>query len=266
MATLELIDHPVSSYAQKVRMALRAKNLTFKSLPPTGLSTPKGDAKFAAANPRQEVPVLIDGDLKIFDSTTIVNYLEDKWPEQNPLLPKDPAGRAKARMIGDICDTQYEAINWGLGEINWMGRAEGGHAEEMKEKARKQIEKIYEWLSDRLGSSDFFVDNTFGWADIHAAPYVYRSAHFGYGPKEGSPLLAWLERVKEIPSIKETLVEFDANVGGMAKNAPAFKSGERVRQYRDHRLEWMIKSGGIDVVTAGIRDKNIRFSWPTGDE
>jgi hypothetical protein len=35
------------------------------------------------------------------------------------------------------------------------------------------------------------------------------------------------------------------------------------RQYRDHRLEWMIKSGGIDVVLEGLRKDNIRFNWPT---
>ncbi|MBU6271320.1 MAG: hypothetical protein KGQ67_08465 [Betaproteobacteria bacterium] len=34
------------------------------------------------------------------------------------------------------------------------------------------------------------------------------------------------------------------------------------REYRDHRLEWMIKSGGIEVVLAGLRDGNIRFTWP----
>jgi len=32
-----------------------------------------------------------------------------------------------------------------------------------------------------------------------------------------------------------------------------------VREYRDHRLEWMIRSGGIDVITAGLAKKNIRF-------
>jgi len=42
----------------------------------------------------------------------------------------------------------------------------------------------------------------------------------------------------------------------------AFMSGEKVREYRDHRLEWMIKSGGIEVVLAGLRDANIRFPWP----
>ena len=44
--------------------------------------------------------------------------------------------------------------------------------------------------------------------------------------------------------------------------ALAIKTGGKVREYRDHRLEWMIKSGGIEVVFAGLRDGNIRFPWP----
>lgn len=48
----------------------------------------------------------------------------------------------------------------------------------------------------------------------------------------------------------------------MATAAERLMSGGRRREYRDHRLEWMVKSGGIEVVLAGLRDDNIRFSWP----
>ena len=34
------------------------------------------------------------------------------------------------------------------------------------------------------------------------------------------------------------------------------------RQYRDHRLEWMLKSGGLDIVLEGMKRGNIRFNWP----
>ena len=36
----------------------------------------------------------------------------------------------------------------------------------------------------------------------------------------------------------------------------------RRREYRDHQLEWMVRSGGIEIILAGIRDNTIRFSWP----
>ena len=46
----------------------------------------------------------------------------------------------------------------------------------------------------------------------------------------------------------------------MGQVAGAVKSGLFKREYRDHRLEWMIRSGGLDVVLEGIKDNNIRFS------
>lgn len=42
----------------------------------------------------------------------------------------------------------------------------------------------------------------------------------------------------------------------------AMEQGSFKREYRDHRLEWMIKSGGITVVQAGLEKGNIRFIEP----
>ncbi len=68
--------------------------------------------------------MLIDGPHRIFDSTVIMEYIEERWPDP-PLLPRDPAARAFARITEDVCDTHYEAVNWGFGEIHWFKRATG---------------------------------------------------------------------------------------------------------------------------------------------
>lgn len=104
MSKLFLHDHPVSSYAQKVRIALRAKGIPFDFKTPAGLGSGKKIEDLGSANPRVEVPALVDGDYKIFDSKVILQYLEEKYPE-HPLLPKDVQARAEARMIEEVCDT-----------------------------------------------------------------------------------------------------------------------------------------------------------------
>ncbi|MBU6271319.1 MAG: glutathione S-transferase family protein [Betaproteobacteria bacterium] len=107
----------------------------------------------AQANPRAEVPLLIDGpDVRIFESTVILEYIEERWP-QPPLLPRSPAARAFARQTEEICDTQYEAINWGWGEILWFRRAEGELAKQLGAEARRQTRLMQEWLADRLGQA-----------------------------------------------------------------------------------------------------------------
>ena len=156
-----LYEHPLSSYAQKVKIALREKGLDFKAETPPALGSGKAAGEFAAASPRNEVPALIDGDARIFDSTIILEYLEDKFPNP-PLLPRDPAARAGARMIEDVCDTLYEAINWGLSEIRWFRRAEGEQAETMKATAARQTAELQAWLTGKLGGARWFNGESFG--------------------------------------------------------------------------------------------------------
>ena len=258
-----LYEHPLSSYAQKVKIALREKGLAFKAEIPPALGSGKARGAFAEASPRNEVPALIDGDARIFDSTIILEYLEDKHPSP-ALLPRDPAARARARMIEEVCDTLYEAINWGLGEISWFRRAAGAEAETLKATAARQTAELQAWLADRLGDRPWFGGESFGWADASVAPYLNRSFHYGLGTAADSPLAKWRERARARPSVAETFREFEAAAGNMGDGAARLASGAVVREYRDHRLEWMMKSGGVQIVLDGLAKKNIRFTWPLG--
>ena len=264
-----LHDHPVSSYAQKIRIALREKHLPFNFATPAGLGSGKDAPALRAANPRMEVPALEDGDLKLFDSSVILQYLEEAYPE-TPLLPplgtKDAAAvRAKARMIEEVCDSVYEAANWGVGEVRWMSRAEGQAADALVGEARRQIQVILNWLAEQLGTRDYFNGDTFGYADVCAAPVLNRSVFNGMGPAEGSPLQLWHVRIQKRESVQSTFAEMAAAAGGMVKMAEAFKPGKGMRrEYRDYRLEWMVKSGGMDVVLRGLKEDTIRFGWPAG--
>jgi glutathione S-transferase len=258
-----LYEHPLSSYAQKVKIALREKGLAFEVETPQALGSGKAAGVFASASPRNEVPALIDGDARVFDSTIILEYLEDKFPTP-PLLPPDALARANARMIEEVCDTLYEAINWGLSEIRWFKRAEGQQAEAMKATAARQTAELQAWLTQKLGDRDWFNGAAFGWTDISVAPYVNRSFHYGMGTPPGSPLANWLARVRERSSAAKTFSEFEAAAGAMVDAAARVASGAIRREYRDHRLEWMMKSGGVQIVLDGMAKNTIRFTWPLG--
>ncbi|MBS0279485.1 MAG: glutathione S-transferase family protein, partial [Proteobacteria bacterium] len=80
------------------------------------------------------------------------------------------------------------------------------------------------------------------------------------GPDDSSPLGQWLARANARPSVRKAAEAAAAVVANMAQVDQAVKSGLFKREYRDHRLEWMIRSGGMDVVLEGIRHNNIRFS------
>jgi glutathione S-transferase/RNA polymerase-associated protein len=258
---ITLYDHPLSPYAQKVRIALREKGLPFQLALPGGLGAGGAAGEFAEANPRAEVPTLIDGPARIFDSTIILEYLEDAYPTP-ALLPAGAVDRARVRMIEEVMDTHYEAINWAMGEINWFRRAEGDFADELKATAARQTQSFLAWLEKQLGDRPWFNGDTFGWGDLSVVPYVAASAGMGNRPPQGSAVAAWLVRVLARPSVAETnaeAVNFNTASSGVAE---AVASGLFKREYRDHRLEWMMKAGGLDIVLKGLEAGNIRF---TGD-
>ena len=153
-------------------------------------------------------------------------------------------------------------MNWGFGELLWFKRATGTLADTLKAEAARQTAVLQAWSTERLDGAPWFGGERCGWADAAAAPMVNHSVHYGTGPVRGSPLALWHARLRERPSVGATFAEFDAAAARMSEAAGAYISGERRREYRDHRLEWMVKSGGIDVVLAGLRDNTIRFPWP----
>lgn len=257
--SLIVYEHPLSPYAQKVKISLDEKNVPYETRMPVAIGSGQPDTEFLKANPRGEVPALIDGDTALFDSTIILEYIEDKWPKP-PMLPAEPALRAKARTIEEVMDTHFEPINWGLGELRWFKRAEGERARTIEAHASAQARGLYAWLARHLGDQDWFCGKTFGWADLSVVPYLNGARGNGIGPDEDSVLGRWLKRANARPSVQKAANAAAESVRGMGQVAGAVKSGMFKREYRDHRLEWMIRSGGLDVVLEGLKNNNIRFT------
>ncbi len=262
---ITLYDHPLSPYAQKVKISLREKGLAYEAPMPGGLGAGGAQGAFVEASPRGEVPALVDGDVRIFDSTIILEYLDDAYPDP-PMRPDSAADRARVRMLEEVMDTHFEAINWGLSEIRWFRRAQGAQAEAMFAAAKAQTEGFFAWLEKELGDREWFNGDRFGWGDLSVVPYVNGSVGQGNPPAEGSKLAKWLARANARPSVAACVADIAAlNAGASMPNvADLVEKGLFKREYRDHRLEWMIKSGGLDVVVKGLERDNIRFAPPFG--
>ncbi|MDQ3261042.1 MAG: glutathione S-transferase family protein [Pseudomonadota bacterium] len=256
---LTLYEHPLSSYAMKAKIALVEKGLEFHAIVPEGMMSGTTGGAFLEASPRAEIPTLIDNDVSVFDSTIILEYLEDKWPNP-PLLPPSPAERARVRMIEDVMDTLYEPNNWGLGEVLRFKRASGAVANSLVAHSRTSVSKLQGWLDRQLGDQPWFNGASFGWGDVVVAPYLSRSAAAGHPPQAGSALADWLKRASQRPSVAKAVEQMNLVMANMPDLAAMLAKGQINRQYRDHRLEWMIAGGGIEVVQEGIEKGTIRFS------
>jgi glutathione S-transferase len=254
---LKLFEHPFSPYVQKVKLALYEKNIRFEVEVPDAFSG--APTTYDKTNPRLEVPALVDDGFSIFDSTIILDYIEEKYPKP-ALLPAEPRARARVRMIEDVCDTYYDAINWGLMEIRAWKRASGELANQIESKARTQTAGVHAWLERELATAEYFNGASFGYGDLCVYPFVRGSVVWGLEPKPSSALAAWMERVEKRDSVRKTVEAATQFAGSMDTLPQILASGAFARQYRDHRLEWMMRTGGVEIVLEGLKKKTIRFS------
>lgn len=254
-------DHPLSPYGQKVKIALLEKGVAFETKLPTAIGSGSSEAGFQSANPRGEVPALIHDGFAVYDSTIIIEYIEDTWPTP-PLLPSSPAERARVRMLEDVMDTHFEAITWGLGEIRYFGRGAGALGATMDQRGLEQLRGWFDWLGTQLGNRPWFNGEAFGWGDLCVAPFVNGAVSFGVQPEV--VLADWLHRVNQRPSVEACrkaaeAVAFNSPAISLEAVRQAMEQGLFKREYRDHRLEWMVKTGGLDVVIDGVAKGNVRF-------
>ncbi|TPX36607.1 hypothetical protein SmJEL517_g01172 [Synchytrium microbalum] len=248
---------PTSPYGNKVKIVLAEKGLPFTVKPtlPFGLTV----------SPKQEVPYIEDGPVLLTDSRIICEYLDEKYT-QHKMMPSDPLEKAKLRAIIDVVDSQLEGINWGLGEILFWHRAgtEGQLRETLLANAKTSTDNYMIWLSTQLGDKQWFGGSMFSLADAAVVSHMIGTDRMGFGPAASTPIGKWWERAKQRKAVAAILAEKEAVAtdGGKARREMLYEKKAFRRQYRDHRLEFMIRSGGISVVEAGIKADNIRFTEP----
>jgi len=251
---LVLYDFALSPFVQKVKNALREKDLPFEC------RDAFGDAyqdDFSRISPRGEVPALVDGETAIFDSTIILDYIEEKWPEP-PLMPADPAARAELRMLEEMCDTQLEAINYGMADVMTFPTGDDAAAAMVAENGRAQMAGIVTLLAERLGDAEWFGGEQFGRADICVLPHL-NAARLMKTATLPDRLGAWLDRCNARSSVKETVAEIKPALADYKEMIGRVRAGTEARQFRDHRLDWLMRNGGLPILLERLEAGAIRF-------
>lgn len=101
-ARVQVIGSYLSPYVRKVLVVLHHKGIDYEIDPIVPFY---GDDRFARLSPLRRIPVLLDGDVVLSDSSVICQYLEDRYPEP-AVYPHDVADRARARWLEEFADTR----------------------------------------------------------------------------------------------------------------------------------------------------------------
>jgi glutathione S-transferase len=205
--SLTLYSGPLSLFSGKVRIALDEKGLDHElvSVPFSRMGYEPKHPKVIELNPKQQVPVLVDGDLAIYDSTIIFEYLEERHPAP-PLYPRDPAAKARCRVLEAAADEILFPHIWELiREVFYKPDGVGRDAAAVAN-ATAAIATHYDRLERRLGEQPFLCGNAPTVADIGYFMFVTSATSLGRGLGEAHPgLRAWYVRALARPAFQREI-------------------------------------------------------------
>jgi len=187
-------------FGAKAEIALREKGVDFE-LEMVAFSQAQGYSpkhpEVLRINPKRQVPVLIDGDVELFDSTQIFEYAEHRWPSP-PLWPAAPAARARARQLEHMSDEVFFPH-----VIRLMGMRAKPDPVDSPEwiQAREGLENYYARLEQLLAGRDYLAGD-YGYADIAFYMAQFFAARHTVPMGADHPrLIAWRRRIAARPAV-----------------------------------------------------------------
>jgi glutathione S-transferase len=199
--TLKLVigNKNYSSWSMRPWLALRANDIAFEEIfipLYTGDVDKKQILSFSRAG---KVPTLIDGDITVWDSLAIIEYLAEKFPDAR-LWPEDRVRRAHARAISAEMHSGFLPLRNECG----MNLHRPIAAIALSADAKANVERIQEiWIDcrERYGQEGPFLFGAFGAADAMFAPVVHRFRT--YAIEVAAPVAAYMEIMMALPAFAQ---------------------------------------------------------------
>lgn len=188
-----------SSWSMRPWLALKACHVPFEEVSIPLYTGPQDKARILAFSPAGKVPVLVDGDVTVWDSLAIIEYLAERFPEAG-LWPSDPARRAHARSICAEMHSGFQALRNECG----MNLHRPVAAKPLSDAALADIARIEAiWTGCRARHADDgpFLFGAFGAADAMYAPVVHRFRI--YAIAAGPVAAAYIAAVLAQPDVAE---------------------------------------------------------------
>ncbi len=197
---LTLYDYPDCPFSQKVRVVLAEKDLEYEKIFVDLRKQEQKSPDFLRLNPYGKVPVLMDEDEVIYESTVINEYLDDEYPIPR-LMPEDSGGRARVRLLEDYCDNAFIPATTTL--LAQLRKTEAERDTQRVEQAREDLRRGLYFLSDRLGGQEYLVGKEFTLAEAAFAPRIMVIGRLGVELEPAlSNVQAWIERIRARPSVR----------------------------------------------------------------
>ncbi len=192
---LQFYYHPLSPLSRRVWIALLEKEIPFESIIINLKEREQFKPDFLVISPFHHVPVIIDDGLRVLESLAILDYLENKYPN-NPLLPQDAAQLARVRMVQMVANNELSSVIISL-------ISEREDSPKLGQTKRK-IKRILKFFAELLGNDDYFGGDNISLGDIVAGNAVILVNKLGFDLSQNQKIKEWCDRLMQREAWQKT--------------------------------------------------------------
>jgi stringent starvation protein A len=179
-------------FSQRCRIVLYEKGMDFEI---KDIDLHEKPEVIAAMNPYNQVPILVERDLTLYESNIINEYIDERFPHPQ-LMPADPVMRARARLM--LFNMERDLF----GLLPDIARG----TPKVAEKARTIIRDSLTQIAPMFAKQKFLLGDDYSMLDVALAPLLWRLDYLGiHLPKQGTPLLKYAERIFARPAFIDAL-------------------------------------------------------------
>lgn len=189
-------------YSQRVRLVLAEKGVAVEIVDVEQGNMPED---LADLNPYNSLPTLLDRDLVLYESSVIMEYLDERFPHP-PLLPVYPVARAQSRLF--IYRIQRD----------WCGYVDtivaGRSKDTVIDRARKELRESLIAIAPIFAEKAFFMSEEFTLVDCCVGPILWRLPVLGIElpPKHGKPIHNYMDNLFSRESFQASLSEAELDM------------------------------------------------------
>ena len=193
-SVMTLYSGEVDILSHRARIVLAEKAVTVDVI---NIDKNKPSEDLLELNPYNSLPTLVDRDLVLYNSSIIMEYLDERFPHP-PLLPVYPVARAKSRLMMYRIDQDWYSL------VDQIQNSE----KKVVDKARKELQESLTSLAPVFGDMEFFLSEDFSLIDCAIAPILWRLPRLGVKlPPRAKAVHKYAERVFTRESFEASLTE-----------------------------------------------------------
>lgn len=180
-------------FSHRCRIVLFEKGMDFSIIDVDVHNKPED---LVSINPSNDVPVLVERDLQLYESNIINEYIDERFPHPQ-LMPADPIMRARARLF--LHRFEHDLFVH-------VRTLEGVPKKSEADRAREALREGLTLIAPVFARQKFMLGEEFSMVDVAVAPLMWRLEHYGIDlGKAAAPLLKYSERLFTRPAFIESL-------------------------------------------------------------